>query len=108
MRAAGSIDYDTLEAELCFVGRRRYESGDFTALAYRIADCFQQWQIFITEAADYSWRADAEFAADLRDEFWEMVTEYEAAKQAAGVVDFQDLLLKTRDLLLNPDARTWF
>jgi ATP-dependent helicase/nuclease subunit A len=108
MRAAGAIDYDTLEAELCYVGRRRYESADFTALSYRIPDCFLQWQGLITELADYSWRADAEFAADLRDELWEMVSEYEVAKQAAGAVDFQDLLLKTRDLLLNPDARRWF
>jgi ATP-dependent exoDNAse (exonuclease V) beta subunit len=107
MRAAGCVDYDSLEAELCYVGRRRYESNDFTAL-YRIPDCFQQWQILIADLTDYSQRADAEFAADLRDELWEMVTEYDAAKRAAGVVDFQDLLLKTRDLLLNRDARIWF
>ena len=37
-----------------------------------------------------------------------MVAEYDTAKKAAGVVDFQDLLLKTRDLLLNRDARLWF
>ena len=35
MKAAGCVDYDSLEAELCYVGRRRYESNDFTALAYR-------------------------------------------------------------------------
>jgi hypothetical protein len=27
MRATGAIDYDTLEAELCYIGRRRYESA---------------------------------------------------------------------------------
>jgi ATP-dependent exoDNAse (exonuclease V) beta subunit len=106
--AAGCVDYDSLEAELCYVGRRRYESSDFTALSYRLPDCFQRWQFLITELAEYSLRADAEFVADLRDELWEMVAEYDVAKRASGVVDFQDLLLKTRDLLLNRDARTWF
>ena len=102
------MDYDSLEAELCYVGRRRYESGDFTALSFRLPDCFQQWQVLITELSEYGRRADAEFAADLRDELWQMVTEYDVAKREAGVVDFQDLLLKTRDLLLNSEARTWF
>jgi ATP-dependent exoDNAse (exonuclease V) beta subunit len=108
MKSAGCVDYDSLEAELCYVGRRRYESSDFTALSYRLPDCFQRWQFLITELAEYSLRADAEFVADLRDELWEMVAEYDVAKRASGVVDFQDLLLKTRDLLLNRDARTWF
>src|SRR5262245_43763017 len=101
MRAAGSIDYESLEAELCYVGRRRYDSADFTALSDRLPDCLPQWQALSAELSEYSRVADAEFAADLRDELWQMVTEYEVAKRTAGVVDFQDLLLKTRDLLLN-------
>jgi hypothetical protein len=93
MRATGAIDYDTLEAELCYIGRRRYESADFVALSCRIPDCFPQWRVLITELADY-WRAYTEFAADLRNELWETVSEYGVAKQAAGVVDFCGIVIR--------------
>jgi ATP-dependent exoDNAse (exonuclease V) beta subunit len=105
---ASALDDDSLEAELCYVGRRHYEQTDFTALHNRLPNAYTQWQRLLTDLAAYSRDADANFAAELRDELWEMVLEYDLAKKAAGAVDFQDLLLKTRDLLLDPQARAWF
>lgn len=104
---ACALDDDSLEAELCYVGRRRYEQADFTALHNRLPNAYTQWQRLLTDLAAYTLDADANFAAELRDELWEMVLEYDLAKKAAGAVDFQDLLLKTKDLL-HTQARAWF
>jgi ATP-dependent exoDNAse (exonuclease V) beta subunit len=41
----------------------------------------------------------ADLAPRLRDELWPVVEAYEAAKEAAGCLDFEDLLLRARDLI---------
>ena len=43
--------------------------------------------------------ADAEMAADLRQDLWPVVRAYEAAKRRAGCLDFVDLLIRARDLV---------
>ena len=49
--------------------------------------------------------ANADLAARLRPELWEVVGEYQKAKRTLGALDFQDLLIGARDLLHHPDAR---
>jgi superfamily I DNA/RNA helicase len=49
--------------------------------------------------------ADADLAARLRDELWEVVGLYQQEKQRAGQLDFLDLLLSARDLLRHDGAR---
>ena len=54
----------------------------------------------------FRWRSGADLAAQLREELRPLVARYEAAKQKAGKLDFDDLLLRTRDLLdRNPGLR---
>ena len=49
--------------------------------------------------------ADADLAAHLRDELWEVVGLYQQEKSRAGQLDFMDLLLCARDLLRHDGAR---
>ena len=49
--------------------------------------------------------ADADLAAQLRDELWEVVGLYQQEKRRAGQLDFMDLLLCARDLLRHDGAR---
>jgi ATP-dependent exoDNAse (exonuclease V) beta subunit len=48
---------------------------------------------------------DADLAAALREELWEVVGLYQQEKQRAGQLDFMDLLLHARDLLRHDGAR---
>ena len=49
---------------------------------------------------------DADLAACLREDLRPLVAEYEAAKQAAGKLDFVDLVLRARDLIRDvPEVR---
>jgi ATP-dependent exoDNAse (exonuclease V) beta subunit len=43
--------------------------------------------------------AGADLAPQLRDELWPVVEAYEAAKERAGCLDFNDLLIRARDLI---------
>ena len=49
--------------------------------------------------------ADADLAARLREELWQVIEHYQQAKRRAGSLDFQDLLICARDLLRHPEAR---
>src|SRR5437764_9735852 len=49
--------------------------------------------------------ADADLAAHLRDELWEVVGLYQQQKRMAGQLDFMDLLLCARELLRDDGAR---
>ena len=53
-------------------------------------------------------RIDADFVVDLRDELWQVVERYGEAKTRAGQLDFLDLLLSSKRLLDNEDARSYF
>jgi ATP-dependent exoDNAse (exonuclease V) beta subunit len=48
----------------------------------------------------FQYAADCDLAALLRDELRAVVSEYERIKQRAGALDFVDLLLRARDLLV--------
>jgi ATP-dependent exoDNAse (exonuclease V) beta subunit len=54
---------------------------------------------------DFRRPADADLAAVLREELWEVVGLYQQEKRRAGQLDFMDLLLCARDLLRHDGAR---
>jgi ATP-dependent helicase/nuclease subunit A len=58
---------------------------------------------------DFKTRADADLAALLRSELWDLVERYENLKRRAGALDFVDLLVRVRDLLRDtPEVRGYF
>ncbi len=58
---------------------------------------------------EYARAADAELATRLRSELWGVVDRYEELKAVRGVLDFDDLLFRTRALLAgDPDVRRRF
>jgi ATP-dependent exoDNAse (exonuclease V) beta subunit len=89
-------DYDMLEAFLFRIWKRwRYTK--------KIPD--PKLQQCLT---DFRPHADADLAAQLREELWELVDLYDDAKRRAGQLDFVDLLLLTRNLIRdNTDVRTY-
>ena len=102
--AVASRDYDGLEALLGELSSNRlwktevYGKKHLELLAEREK---------VREAlAGFVGRSEADLAACLRRELQPVVALYEAAKTAAGRLDFTDLLLKARDLLRDrPAAR---
>jgi len=99
-------DYDALEAKLTEwskVSKNRHwthkgwaTSGDpefdQKALRARRDALKAALDRFVSEAG-------ADLAPRLRDELWPVVEAYEKAKETAGCLDFEDLLLRARDLV---------
>jgi ATP-dependent exoDNAse (exonuclease V) beta subunit len=63
------------------------------------------WEEFKAQIEEFRRPADADLAAALRDELWEVVGLYQEEKRCAGQLDFMDLLLYARDLLRHDAAR---
>ena len=63
------------------------------------------WEELKAAIEEYGRHADADLAAQLRDELWEVVGLYQHQKKLAGQLDFMDLLLYARDLLRHDGAR---
>ena len=62
---------------------------------------------FRARLLEFQKRSNADLAALLREDLRELVDLYEDAKRRAGVLDFHDLLARTRDLLRDsPDVRS--
>ena len=66
---------------------------------------FAAWEELKAAIEEFGPGADADLAAHLRDELWEVVGLYQEAKRRAGQLDFMDLLLQARDLLRHDAAR---
>jgi ATP-dependent helicase/nuclease subunit A len=66
---------------------------------------FAAWEELKARIEEFGGEADADLAAHLRDELWEVVGLYQAQKRRAGQLDFMDLLLHARDLLQHDAAR---
>ena len=105
-------DHDALEAELRelarnrrigwhYVGRRRKMFSDTLTRDELIARRGEVQEALAALVAD----CDADLAARLREELRPVIDAYQAHKRAAGVLDFVDLLISARDLLLR-DAGT--
>jgi ATP-dependent helicase/nuclease subunit A len=63
------------------------------------------WEELKAAIEEFGKHADADLAAHLREELWEVVGLYQKRKQQAGQLDFMDLLLYARDLLQHDGAR---
>jgi ATP-dependent helicase/nuclease subunit A len=105
--ARGARDHDELEAELREIARSRqvhwhwqgsprrpYGPGLERAAVKQRRDAARQ------SLKDLCAACDADLAACLHEELRPVVERYERAKERAGVLDFLDLLVKARDLLV--------
>src|SRR5450631_811603 len=97
-REAGRPDTDRVEAELLRLPvEMKWVKG-------RDALC-AAWEELKLSIEAFRQAADADLAAHLRDELWEVVGLYQEEKRRAGQLDFMDLLLCARDLLRHDGAR---
>ncbi len=107
-RDAGRDDYDLMESEILRVPRDirwlKPGGGKYGDGISREA-VFASWEQLKAAIEEFGQSADADLAAHLRDELWEVVALYQQAKQRAGQLDFMDLLLYARDLLRHDGAR---
>jgi ATP-dependent helicase/nuclease subunit A len=97
-----AVDDDAIEAELLALPRDmrffKKGSGRFASDVSREA-VVQCWEELEAAIGTFRQEADADFAAGLRDELWNLVPLYQEEKKSAGRLDFNDLLIFTRKLL---------
>jgi len=98
-------DYDVLEAQVLKLARdlrrdTKKGSGDYGGglLREELIESRDGLMVWIEE---FRRRADADLAAELRDEMSGLVEEYNQRKRRQGKLDFVDLLICTRDLVRN-------
>src|ERR1019366_2454191 len=97
-REAGRVDTAVLESELLRLpNEMRWVRGRDALYA--------GWEELKLAIEAFRQPADADLAAHLRDELWEVVELYQQEKQRSGQLDFLDLLLSARDLLRHHGAR---
>ncbi len=113
----GGRDYDALETELIALLRPRRNIWSWKGHGAVYGQRQDGGKIGRDEVLDLRDRvhqrleafregAQAQLAPLLRDELWPVVAAYQELKQRAGVLDFMDLLLMTRDLVRdNPVVR---
>jgi ATP-dependent helicase/nuclease subunit A len=104
-------DHDALEGELRNLARTRRIGWHYKGRYRRwfAPDVARQDVLARRDAAKEAIdamlaAADADLAALLREELRPVVAAYEVLKQRAGVLDFVDLLIRARDLLVNDHA----
>jgi len=107
-RDAGRSDPDLIEndilrlpGEMRWVKRGNGKYGDTVSREAVLAS----WEELQAAIAEFGRHADADLAAHLRDELWDVVGLYQQQKKMAGQLDFMDLLLYARDLLRHDEAR---
>ena len=107
-RDAGRRDPDLVESEILRLPREmrwvRPGGGKYGDGISR-ESVMASWEELKAAIESFGEEADADLAAHLRDELWEVVGLYQQAKKRAGQLDFMDLLLCARDLLQHDDAR---
>ena len=106
-------DDDLLESDaigLLRDTRLRYlkKGTGFLSKTVKRDELYDRWGRLAVDIGRFRDAVDADLAASLRDELWELVDLYQEAKQRVGQLDFNDLLLRARDLLQNDDARAYF
>ncbi len=109
--AIGANHLDDLETELLALPRQiRYFDDNkngppqYGETVARIA-VVQAWLDLRGDIERFAREADADLAARLRPELATAVKAYQRAKHRTGQLDFQDLLIKARDLLRHTEAR---
>jgi ATP-dependent exoDNAse (exonuclease V) beta subunit len=107
-RDAERFDANLAESEILRLPRDlrwlRPGGGKYSDSVSREA-VFASWEQLKAAIEAFGESADADLAAHLRDELWQVVALYQQAKKAAGQLDFMDLLLYARDLLRHDAAR---
>lgn len=107
-RDAGRFDAHLIESEILRLPRDvrwlKLGGGRYGEGVSREA-VMASWEQLKAAIAEFGAKADADLAAHLRDELWEVVGLYQQAKRRAGQLDFMDLLLHARDLLRHDGAR---
>ena len=103
-------DYDALEALLLQLLRdlKRFKKKGRGAFApgVRREDVVAERDRLAGRLALFQRRADADLAAQLREELWDLVARYDEQKRRAGGLDFVDLLVRVRDLIRDkPEVR---
>jgi ATP-dependent helicase/nuclease subunit A len=100
---AGSRDHDTLESfliRLAVTLRKNLQKGaGFFADGVPREQVLAARQHLLQELDNFRSAAEADLAAALREEMWELVVQYDALKRRAGKLDFVDLLILARDLV---------
>ncbi len=96
-------DYDALEGLLLQLARdlkraKKKGKGQF-APGLRREDVVAERDRLVGAIEWFGRRADADLAALLRDEMWELTARYDERKRRAGGLDFVDLLVRVRDLV---------
>ena len=103
--ATRARDYDTLESLLIKLRRdlkrnTQKGSGLFAENVPR-EQVVQARETLLENLDQFQTAADADLAATLRAEMWDLVERYDGLKRRAGKLDFVDLLLLARDLVRN-------
>ncbi|WP_235879955.1 UvrD-helicase domain-containing protein [Polyangium aurulentum] len=102
---SGGRDHDEIEADLCALAhqrgfaRPRRGSGARYGGGTTRADLLGAHSTLIASLERFQRAADADLAALLQGELGRVLALYEARKAEAGAVDFEDLLVRARDLL---------
>jgi ATP-dependent helicase/nuclease subunit A len=110
--ATRSRDYDTLESLLIKLLRdlkkdTKKGSGFFSSTVPREQLVEARTQL-MQNLETFQIAADADLAALLRGEMWDLVESYDALKRRAGKLDFVDLLILARDLVRgNAEVRAY-
>ena len=105
-RASGKRDHDALEASLVDLSRRlarwahQKKGGGRRFGPLERAAVVAERDRLVADLAAFRSRAEADLAAELRAELVGAVERYETLKAREGRLDFLDLVLRTRDLLL--------
>ncbi|MEK6301546.1 MAG: UvrD-helicase domain-containing protein [Acidobacteriota bacterium] len=96
-------DYDGIEARL-FDFLSSWKSKNYVAYFTRddfpAGDLKQRRDALKEKVEEFVRRAGAELAPQLRDDLWAVIEEYARLKERAGCLDFLDLLLRARNLVL--------
>jgi ATP-dependent helicase/nuclease subunit A len=107
-REAGRLDYNLVENEVLRLPNAmrwlKRGSGKYGDTVTREA-VGASWDDLQARIEEFGRCADADLAAHLRDELWEVVGLYQQQKKMAGQLDFMDLLLYARNLLRHDGAR---
>jgi len=107
-REAGRFDGNLAENEILRLPRElrwlKTGGGKYGEGVSREA-VMASWERLKAAIEEFGRHADADLAAQLRDELWEVVGLYQQQKKRAGQLDFMDLLLYARDLLRHDGAR---
>lgn len=103
----GTLDLDAAEArlvaatsELRYAREKRGRGGFFDDAPSSRGDLVAERDRLLDAFEAFVARANADLVTHLRNELYEVVLAYEAKKAELGKLDFTDLLLETRDLLV--------